>query len=368
MPCTVTCLKCQSKACPSCKQGAHAIGTHCPEDWELRDALKIGGNSSWRRCYRCRKLVELADALGPVTCACKAQFCHACGGVWDIVSGCPNDCKGEEDLARRRKEGQQRSAELEAAEASRRKESAKRSMEHPQIQALLDSQRKEMQRMLNFKETAASSLKARQSAREIALAAKHVEDRDGVMEKYSKDTSELEDRQIAEEMDLQSALDQAARSIMIRIKHMEAYCDGLGRKSTMPSMPPRVVTEQNLRDLGHQYNLRDDLKRQHDAKINMMRDRQSKRMEELVQKHEADLDALTERNQKAYAELGESFLRERKTFESVFEARQSRLTARWILAIDVQCRQLQEKDGLIYSAVAPPSWPEPTTTTGASAS
>ncbi|KAG5979486.1 hypothetical protein E4U55_005110 [Claviceps digitariae] len=367
MPSTVTCLKCQAKVCPSCKRSAHALGTHCTEDWELLDALKIGGHSSWRRCYSCRNLVELADAMGPVTCACEAKFCYACGGVWDMVTGCPNVCKGEEELARRREEEQRRIAEAEASEALEEEEAIKRSMQHPEIQCLLEAQRGEMQRMLHFREAAASSLKARQSAQEMALAGKHVQEREDLAEKCAKDTSQLEDRQINEELDLRSTLDQAARSIKIRIKHMEAYCNGLGKNPAASTLPPRVVTEQHLRNLGHQYNLRDDVERQHQAKINMMRDRQSKRMEELVQKQEAQLDALTERNQKAYAALGETFAREQKTFDSVFEARQSRLTARWALAIEVQCKELEARDGLRYSAVAPPSWPEPAATTEASA-
>ncbi|GAB0132462.1 hypothetical protein EsDP_00000897 [Epichloe bromicola] len=364
MPSTVTCPKCQSKACTTCKQGAHEIGTHCPRDWELLDALKIGGSGSWWRCHRCRKLVELTERAEIATCACGAQFCYACGGVWDAATGCPNKhCKGE----RGRGEEQQRVAEADAARAAQRDESEKRSKEHPEVQFLLDAQRKEMQRMLDFKESAQASLKARQAAQEVALAGKHVQDREELIEKQSKATSQMEDRQITEELDLRSTLAQAARSIKVRIKHMEAYCDGLGQNPSASNGPPRVVTEQNLRDLGHQYNLRDDMERQHQAKINMMRDRQSKRMEELAQKHQVALEALVERNQKAMDELRESLPREQKTFESVFEARQSRLTSRWILAIEVQCKQLQERDGLKYSVLAPPTWPEPNTTTEASA-
>lgn len=360
MPSTVTCPKCQSKACTACKQGAHEIGTHCPRDWELLDALKIGGSGSWWRCHRCRKLVELTERAEIAACACGAQFCHACGGAWDAAAGCPNThCRGEEG----RGEEQQRVAEADAARATQRDEAEKRSREHPEVQFLLDAQRKEMQRMLDFKESALASLKARQAAQEVALAGKHVQDREELVEKQSKATSQMEDRQITEELDLRSTLAQAARSIKVRIKHMEAYCDGLGQNPSASNGPPRVVTEQNLRDLGHQYNLRDDMQRQNQAKINMMRDRQSKRMEELAQKHQVALEALAERNQKAMDELRESLPREQKTFESVFEARQSRLTSRWVLAIEVQCKQLQERDGLEYSILAPPTWPEPNTTT-----
>ncbi|KAK2608666.1 hypothetical protein QQS21_002777 [Conoideocrella luteorostrata] len=368
MPSAVTCLKCQTKVCSTCKHNAHAIGTHCPEDWELLDALKIGGDGSWRRCYRCRRLVELADATELATCECKAQFCHTCGGVWDITTGCANACRGEEEeLAKRRKEEERQATESEAVLATEQEESMERSMAHPSIQAVLESQGKELQRMLGFRVTAESSLKARQAAEEIALENKQVEEEESMKEKHTKATSQLEDRQIREELDLRTSLDQAARSIKVRIKHMEAYCDGLGQNPNGSSDPPRVVTEQNLRDLGHQYNLRDDLERQNEAKINMMRDRQSKSMEELVDKHEVELECLIEGHLREKGELSERLSREQETFQNAFDARQSRCTARWTLAIEIQCKELHEQDGLRYAVVASPSWPENTSTTGDSA-
>ena len=139
---------------------------------------------------------------------------------------------------------------------------------------------------------------------------------------------------------------------------MEAYCDGLGQNPNGTTLPPRVVTEQNLRDLGHQYNLRDDMERQHQSKINMMRDRQSKRMEELLERHEEDLETLAGEHRKAKNELHSRLEQEVEQFHSIFDGRQSRATARWVLAIEVLCKELQEQHGSKYAVIDPPSWPE----------
>lgn len=358
LPLAVTCLKCQTKVCATCKSAAHAIGTHCPEDWELLDALKIGGQGSWRRCYRCRKLVELTDSSGPATCGCNAQFCYACGGVWDVETGCPNVCNGEEGLTKMRKEEEERAAQTEAAHAVEKKASEQRSAAHPSMIALRSSQEQEKERLLDFRSSAESTLKERHSAEEVALMNKRTEDGESTAERHSKATSQLEDHQIAEELDLRTSLQQAAKSIKVRIKHMEAYCDGLGQNPNGTTLPPRVVTEQNLRDLGHQYNLRDDMERQHQSKINMMRDRQSKRMEELLEKHEEDLKALAEEHRKAKDELHSRHEQEVEQFHSIFDGRQSRATARWVLAIEVLCKELQEQHGSKYAVIDPPSWPE----------
>lgn len=356
MPSTVVCLECQTRVCCTCKGDAHTIGVHCPEDWELLDALKIGGTGSWRRCYKCRKLVELVEVSGPATCTCAAQFCHACGGIWDTAFGCPNLCQGNEDVQTRIRD-KQVSAPGDVNEAGRL-ESELRSASHPAMKAMKASQKAEMQRFLTFRQAAENSVAIRHAASEVALANGQLEEMEKVKGDHLRTTSLLEDSQITEELDLRSSLEQAARSIKVRIKHMEAYCDGLGKYPNAPDLPPRRVTEQNLRDLGHQYNLRDDMERQHEAKINMMRDRQAKRMEELVQRHDDEVTSLSEAHQKRRASLREKLFREHDTFSNTFKSRQSRCTARWALALEIQSKDLQEQDGLEYAVLSPPSWPD----------
>ncbi len=46
-------------------------------------------------------------------------------------------------------------------------------------------------------------------------------------------------------------------------------------------MPSREVTKKHLEQLGQQYHLRDGMERRHESQINVLREKQAKRMEEL---------------------------------------------------------------------------------------
>jgi hypothetical protein len=72
-PFQVTCRSCQTKVCIMCKRDAHPLGHDCPSDTELEAVLKIGEASGWKRCYKCRNLVELTQGCSHMTCRCKAQ-------------------------------------------------------------------------------------------------------------------------------------------------------------------------------------------------------------------------------------------------------------------------------------------------------
>ncbi|UNI24337.1 RBR-type E3 ubiquitin transferase [Purpureocillium takamizusanense] len=228
---------------------------------------------------------------------------------------------------------------------------------HPSIQSLLRAQEQELQRFLAFQQRTKDVTATRRAEREATLNDQHITQETELQETQARATAELEDQQIADEMELRAALDQSQRTINMRIKHMEAYCDGMGQTPTEANLPPRVVTEQNLRDLGRQYNLREDMERQHTSKINMMRDRQSKRMEDLIERQEDELEKLAGNQIKEQHALRNDLILEDEAVGSVFQSRQARLTARWALAIKVLCKELQITDGVKYAAVSPPSWP-----------
>ncbi|KND88061.1 putative E3 ubiquitin-protein ligase ARI8 [Tolypocladium ophioglossoides CBS 100239] len=358
-PFAVTCRKCHTRVCSICKKDAHPVGKDCPKDWEVEMAPRVGKQPGCKRCYKCRGLVECRQGSTHLTCPCKAQFCSICGGVWDPAVGCPNICNSEDEIGRRRDSDEARTAQdsFGTAATTDNEAAEKRSARHPAIQGLQQEQDKAMRRFCGFMAKMKTSMEMRQLQQRISLAERETEQVEELKDKHAKATAQLEDRQITEEMELRSTLEQSERSIKARIKHMEAYCDGLGRHPSGPEMPPRVVTEQNLRDLGHQYNIRDDMERQHQARINMMRDRQSKRMEELLEHQAVELDELADRQRSDRDEIESTFTREGETINAVFEARQSRFTARWNLAIEVLCKELEDKDGVQYALVLAPSWP-----------
>ncbi|KAF5672339.1 hypothetical protein FDENT_10596 [Fusarium denticulatum] len=350
-------------------------GKDCPEDWELDQVIKEGGKAGWKRCYKCQNLVPLEEASTHMTCRCKAQFCYTCGGVWDANVGCPNDCDGEEEMDRRRTEEQAQLAEYEdekaaqeaaaAAASAERLEAEERTRNNADFSHLAEMHQQELERFLEFAEQGSEHMRARFSEQKSSMMKRHTELKESMKEKHAKTVSQLEDRQVAAEMDLRNTLEASERSVRIRLKHMEAYCDGLGRNGANSSpgsgsQPYRVVTERDLRELGQQYNIRDGMERSHQAKINVMRDRQAKRMEELIDRQEAEYETLLERNRQELVELHAQSVLEQETLAHTFTARKSKLVRRWELAIEILRKELEDQDGVKYAPIPTPTWPEQT--------
>lgn len=367
-PFNVTCRKCRTRVCVMCKREAHPMGKDCPEDWELDDVLKMGEKSGWRRCYKCRNLVELAHGCTHMTCRCKAQFCYICGGVWDATVGCPNVCNGEEELERRRLEEATRMAEhaaekaaqeaAAAAELAEREVAQQRTKNHAEFQRLAERQEQEMKRLYHYETTVKQTLRARHRLEKLAYSQRYTDLEEKMKDRHARTINHLEDRQIAAEMELRSSLEQSERSVRIRLKHMEAYCDGIGRDPCSDlTMPARIVTERDLRELEQQYNVRDGMKRLHEAKINVLRDRQTKHMEELLERHEGELEKLSTRLHDDLEDLAARFAHEDDIVNSVLTSRRSRLQRRWGVAVEVLQKELEEKDGVKYVLIPTPIWP-----------
>jgi hypothetical protein len=365
-PFEVICRKCRTRVCSTCKREAHDVGQDCPADWELDAVLKMGENQGWRRCYKCRNLVELIQGCSHITCRCKAQFCYICGAVWDPTVGCPNYCSGEEELERRRAEEAARVAAAaaekaeqeaqEAAMAAEMAEASKRSEENEIINALRDDQLDERDRFNAFERKMKWLMWTRHGQSKVDLLDRYEELEAKMRERHLRTSTHLEDRQVGAEMELRASQKQAERSVRIRLKHMEAYCDGLGRGASGVN-PARIVTERDLRELGQQYNLRDDLERLHQSKINVMRDKQAKQMEELVYRQEEELGKLSTRQQNEIDALEETFAIEEERFYNLFVERRERLCRRWTLAEEVMRARLEQQSGVKYGPLPPIEWP-----------
>ncbi|KPM45056.1 hypothetical protein AK830_g1479 [Neonectria ditissima] len=369
-PFNVTCRKCNTRVCLTCKRRAHPTGKNCPEDWELDHMIKLGGKTGSRRCYKCQNLVEMVDGVTQMKCRCDAEFCSICGGVWDFKAGCPNFCDYEEELERRKREEEDHLAQYEAEKAAQeaaaaaasteRLEAEERTKSRVEFRNLGDSQIQEMHRFREYAAKTKAAMLARHVDQKQMLADRQVELEEKMRDRHARMVSHLEDRQVAAEMDLRATLEQSERSVKIRLKHMEAYCDGLGRGSgsESSSQPPRVVTERDLRELGQQYNLRDGMSRLHDAKINVMRDRQAKRMEELGDRQEAEMEKLIDKGQRDQEELVAEAAHEEEEHTTSFAARKAKLLRRWELSIEILRKELEVQDGVKYAAIPTPVWPD----------
>jgi hypothetical protein len=213
-------------------------------------------------------------------------------------------------------------------------------------------------------------MQTRHATEKLAMLEKHADEQEQMTDRHSKATSSLEDRQVAAEMELRNTLEQSERSVKIRLKHMEKYCEGLSRNPTTAaaaaaaaaaasaSGPGRVVTERDLQELGQQYSLRDGMERQHQAKINVMRDRQAKRMEELLEKQEAELMALADTHREESAGHADMCAAEAESLTDTLRTLQIRLDSRWGLEVEVLCKELEAADGMRYGLVSTPTWPQ----------
>lgn len=368
-PFEVVCRKCRTRACSTCKRAAHIFGQDCPADWELDAVLQMGEKSGWRRCYKCRTLVELTQGCSHITCRCKAQFCYICGAVWDPTVGCPNYCNGEEELERRRLEEEARIAEEEAAkaakeeadklEAAEKLEAEKRTAQSAELNALRARQINERDRFASFERKMKWIMWTRHGQAKIDILERYDEFQTKMKDRHLRTTAHLDDRQVAAEMELRATLKQAERSVQIRLRHMEAYCDGLGRSASGVN-PARIVTERDLRELGQQYNLRDDLERLHQSKINVMRDKQAKQMEQLLTRQEEELLKLANKQNEELDALEDNFGIEEENFVKVFRERRERLQHRWMVTEEVERKKLENKKNAKFAPMTPVDWPETT--------
>ncbi|KAI1392265.1 uncharacterized protein F4822DRAFT_425476 [Hypoxylon trugodes] len=365
-PFQVACHKCKTRVCVMCKRDAHPVDQDCPDDWELKAVLKMGEKSGWRRCYKCRTLVELTQGCTHMTCRCRAQFCYICGAVWDPMVGCPNFCNGEAEMERRRQEEENRVAALAAAEAEKmeaaaretaeRHEAEERTKNCQEFKSLREKQEREMERFQTFERKSKWLMWTRHAHQKLALVEKQASSIERMKERHAKTSANLEDRQVAAEMELRSSLEQSEKNVRIRLKHMEAYCDGLG-KNPDASVPSRIVTERDLRELGQQYNVAKNMRQLHQAKINVMRDRQAKALEELLERQELEMNKLVEKNRKEMENLESDFADEEDALTTTFAERKSALERKWKLEMEVKRRELEDQKGLKFAIVYPLQWP-----------
>ncbi|KAK2067332.1 hypothetical protein P8C59_001083 [Phyllachora maydis] len=365
-PSEVVCKNCKTRVCVMCKRKAHRFGPDCPSDWELEAVLRMGEKSGWRRCYKCRTLVELHQGCTHMTCRCKAQFCYICGAVWDVAVGCPNFCRGEEELERRRVEEEERAAEREAEKQARaeaaakeeaeRQEAQQRTDENASFRQLRKEQEENMARFQTFERKAKWIMWTRHSQEKLRLVEQYADLMNKMKERHDKTAQQLEDGQIEGEIELRHALDQQEKSIRIKLKHMEAYCNALGRNPGK-DMPSRQVTQKHLELLGQQYHVRDGMERRHQAQINVLREKQAKRLEELMDRQERELDTLAERRGKEVDELTGRCATEDEAFARTFAARRARMRRRWLVQGEILRHELETRHQLRFAPMRLPEWP-----------
>jgi len=366
-PFEVQCKQCGTRACSMCKRGAHRIGQDCPADKDLEVVLEMGERNGWRRCYNCRNLIELTQGCSHITCRCKAEFCYICEAAYDPVIGCPNYCDDEEELERRRVEEAVRAASEAAEKAAQEAataalaasalEAIKRSENSEELSVLREKQINERDRFNDFHRNMKSAIWSRHVQSRVDILARYDDLQAKMKERHTKTAAHLEDRQVAAEMELRASLKQSERSVHIRLRHMEAYCEGVGRAPSGPN-PARVVTERDRRELSQQYNLKNDIERLHQSRINVMREKQGRQMEQLQMRQDEELEKLARKQADELDAQDEAFADAEEKFTELFGARKERIRKRWALVEEVTRRKMEARDGLRYAKVGDVEWPD----------
>ena len=68
------CPYCAVRLCTTCRGPQHPSNEDCPQDYGLGSTLDQAERAGWRRCYRCRAIVELTSGCRHITCKCRAEF------------------------------------------------------------------------------------------------------------------------------------------------------------------------------------------------------------------------------------------------------------------------------------------------------
>jgi hypothetical protein len=362
-PSEVKCKKCKTRVCKTCKGYVHPYGPECPSDWELEVVLHLASNQAWRRCYSCRTLVELEYGQTYMNCRCSARFCYLCGGVCDTRLGCPNLCNGEIELVKKFKEEEEfqrrelakaaeRAVQL-AATASKAINPVRTETCNQELRVLLQHHKAEHQRYLDFETKQRWIMWSRHGKQRASLAEKQQEAHTKLRIKHQNLEQALEERQLSQEMELRTALREERQNCARKLKHMEGYCNGLNMNGMVPG---RVVSERDLRELGQQYNIRDQLQRLHESKINVMREKQSRNTEAMTGRHTAEWNGLEARSQIEMAALEEELYDVERSFSNCFDGRKERLVRRWEVEEELLRAQLKSMTGTDFAPLPAIEW------------
>ncbi|KEF58025.1 uncharacterized protein A1O9_05948 [Exophiala aquamarina CBS 119918] len=179
-------------------------------------------------------------------------------------------------------------------------------------------------------------------------------------DKKERAVEELEARQLEEELKIQKEHDMEKRAVMVRLRHMEAYCrnptppptpiDAVsGRPSSDSSLPERKVTDKDYHSLAQQYRERDAMDTLHMSKINVLRGKQKKAVENLMNKKELEINQLELELQKELDAVEKEFSNQQSSVTLILGQKRARLEARWRTQALIERTKVEKATGLQYA-------------------
>ncbi|RMZ80957.1 hypothetical protein DV738_g2363, partial [Chaetothyriales sp. CBS 135597] len=230
-----------------------------------------------------------------------------------------------------------------------------------ECQAMLELRRRQLaerDRFLDFQETLLGRLGA---YREEAKAAKRRLHQRAVQEhqqKIDKAVDDLETRQLEEEMKLQREHELEKQRAMVRLRHMEAYC----RSQMLPAaaaagpaadaaLPERRVTQKNYHNLAQQYRERDSMGDLHASKVNVLRGKQNKTVENLIRKGMQEIERMKKAHERELEAIDKEYAGQEDRIRLGLASKRARLETRWRMQALITRTQAEQRTGLKHTAL-----------------
>ncbi|RKF62660.1 putative ibr domain-containing protein [Erysiphe neolycopersici] len=372
-PLEVTCCKCNLGICSLCKGPFHTVDTECPSEWARHTIVQLHDEKTQIPHVNCNTThIEKTTSHNSGDC-CETQDQRddtSNSSTWvdnsnsdsfythnketkesqsksdaQFIIDC-NNCGSSEESAK--EEDNYDSMEIAAAK--------KRTLESVVLSSLRQQQVNERDRFCAFERKMGWLMTTRHNHERVKARETYEKRLSKMKQHHLRIAAQLEDIQVAAEFELISDFKKTEQIVRNRLRHMEAYCDALGRDSGDSGIE-REVTEKDLRQLGQQYNLRDSMYHVHQSKINVLRDKQAKQMERLLMQQELELQKFMNRREElTLAEI--RFKKEKDGLSKLFAKRKSALMQKWEMEEQSEREGLESKNNLRLAPITPPiEWP-----------
>ncbi|MCJ1337749.1 hypothetical protein MMC09_003032 [Bachmanniomyces sp. S44760] len=233
-----------------------------------------------------------------------------------------------------------------------------RSKQNLQLGRLRVRQVDEQGRFIRFEREQCQSMLSKRGDGRRKIRARYEEQESGMRERQAEDLVAVENRHLAAEVELVRTLNLERKACDTRLKHMEAYCNGHNPDTGMPA---RKVTEEDYKKLVQQYHLRSSMDNLHEARVNVLRERQAKQLERIAAKQELAIEAYYEGMKKELEQYGAQCDDEDADMRQEFMDRRKRLVYRWTLAEAIERRKLEIERGEIFGPLPEIQWPRENT-------
>lgn len=213
-----------------------------------------------------------------------------------------------------------------------------RSLQEPHLKSLRALQIEEQGRFIRYEALQHHLLRLSQVTSQRELHARHSLQQKSLQSHNEDILSSIEHRHLSAEVDLHEKLQLEKKGCDTRLKHMQAYCYPTAAAADMPE---RTVTSRDYQYLEQQRYIRAGIDQLHAARINVLREKQSKQLELISAKQGLEMAALIDSQSQDIDELDKRIAEEESVLVKEFRERRTRLVKRWNLAEAIERRRLE---------------------------